>query len=269
VIEVAVEAVGPKRGGGVVGGGRVDVYIAEVVVEDVDGVARHRADGRVAVVEATGFQFGEDFREESGLGVDAQHARAETVQQQKTTVWVNLQKRFKNHGSRHDDVNSPIPELFLRLLDQEGLQRITNFVSHVGIRQVQARQNGRLQFLLARFLAVDHVAHQHVQEDDVRRVYEGDILVEIDDEFNYFVVIIFRAKLITAELSDCQKLRRKSHSNHRKSLSKRLPLPFPKKKREPSSSSLNMAIGKHSINAFPTISHTRDQSDITCTPLFV
>lgn len=62
------------------------MHIAKVIVHDVDGIVRRRTDWALinSVVETAGFQFGEDFREETRLGVDPQHAGAESIQQQQT-----------------------------------------------------------------------------------------------------------------------------------------------------------------------------------------
>lgn len=62
----------------------VDVHIAKVIVHYVDGIVGWWADGALinSVIETAGFQLGEDFCEESWLGIDAQHARAEAIQQQ-------------------------------------------------------------------------------------------------------------------------------------------------------------------------------------------
>lgn len=38
-----------------------------------------------SVVETAGFQFGEDFGEEARLGIDAQHAGAQAIQQQQAS----------------------------------------------------------------------------------------------------------------------------------------------------------------------------------------
>jgi hypothetical protein len=72
--------------------------------------------------------------------------------------------------------NSPIPELILRFFNQKRLQRIANLIAHVRVRQVQARQHRCLQFLLARLFAVDQITNQHVQEDNIGWVDEGNIL---------------------------------------------------------------------------------------------
>jgi hypothetical protein len=59
-----------------IGRWRIDVHIAKVIVHDVDSVVGRGCNGTLinSIVEATGFQFSEDFREETGLGIDAQHA---------------------------------------------------------------------------------------------------------------------------------------------------------------------------------------------------
>lgn len=80
--------------------------------------------------------------------------------------------KYVKEGREH----SPVPKFLLRLLDQERLQGVTYFIAHVRVRQIQARQNRCLQFLLARFLAVDQITNQHVQEHNIGRVDEGNIL---------------------------------------------------------------------------------------------
>lgn len=54
------------------------MHIAKVIVHDVDGVTRRRADRSLidSVVDAASFKLREDFSEESRLGINSQHARA-------------------------------------------------------------------------------------------------------------------------------------------------------------------------------------------------
>lgn len=84
MIQIVIETVRPKccrrrR--------RVDVYIAEIIVEDVNCM-RCWTNWTIinSIVEATGFQFGKNFGKESWFGIDAQHTRTQTIQKEKTTV---------------------------------------------------------------------------------------------------------------------------------------------------------------------------------------
>jgi hypothetical protein len=71
-----------------IGWWRIDVHIAKVIVHYVDGIVWGWADGALinSVIETAGFQFGEDFGEEAGLGVDSQHARAEAIEEEQAPV---------------------------------------------------------------------------------------------------------------------------------------------------------------------------------------
>ena len=64
-------------------GSWTDIHIAKVIVHNVDGIVRRRTYRTLieSIVEATSFKFSEDFGEETGFGVDAQHAWAEAVQE--------------------------------------------------------------------------------------------------------------------------------------------------------------------------------------------
>lgn len=104
----------------------------------------------------TYLQFGEDLREESWLAVDSQHIGAQSVDDQKT----------------------PVPELVFAILHYERLQGVADLVAHVAVAQVQARQHRRLELPLGGLVSVDQLPHEHVNEHNVGRIDERDILRE-------------------------------------------------------------------------------------------
>lgn len=99
-------------------------------------------------------QLGEDLGEEAGLGVDAQHAARQPV----------------------DDVQAAVPELVLGVLDEERLEGVGDLVAHVGVREVEAGQDDRLQILLVLDILFDQLADQHVDKDYVGRIDECHVL---------------------------------------------------------------------------------------------
>lgn len=102
----------------------------------------------------TCLQFGEDFGEVARLAVDAQHLGAQSV----------------------DDEEASVPEFVLAVLDEEGLQRVADLVAHVAVGEVQAGKHRRLELALGGLLAVHQLAHEHVHEHHVRRIYERNVL---------------------------------------------------------------------------------------------
>lgn len=64
---------------------RATRYIVTIVIDVVQGVIRIVVYIIVIYVHSTCFQFGEDFREESGLSVYSQHIRAEAVDNEQTS----------------------------------------------------------------------------------------------------------------------------------------------------------------------------------------
>ena len=71
-------------------------------------------------------------------------------------------------------------------LDQERFERIGNLVPHVGIREVETRQNDGLELLLGPEVLVDEVADEHGDEYHVGRVYECNVLKNTDNEETTF-----------------------------------------------------------------------------------
>lgn len=104
---------------------------------------------------SAGLEFGEDFGEEGRLCVDPEHAPAEGV----------------------DYEEAAVPEAVLGLLDEEGLEGVGDLVAHVGVGQVEAGEDDRLQLRLRLHVLPAHqLPHQHVDEHHVRRVDESHVL---------------------------------------------------------------------------------------------
>lgn len=72
MIKIVIEARLTKCSGGC-RRRRINVNIAEVIVKDVNGIAGDGANWRIAIVEATGFQFGKNFGEKTRFCIYAQH----------------------------------------------------------------------------------------------------------------------------------------------------------------------------------------------------
>ena len=72
--------------------GRVNVHIAEIIIKDVDGIVGRRTDGGIvnSIIEATGFQFGKYFGEETWFSIYAQHTWTQAIQQNEAAVEINL-----------------------------------------------------------------------------------------------------------------------------------------------------------------------------------
>lgn len=114
-----------------------------------------RSGDLVDLGRAEGLELGEDLGEEGRLGVDAEHAPGEGV----------------------DDGQAAVPEVLLALLHEEGLQRVGDLVAHVRVGEVEAGEHHRLELgARADSLAVDQLPDEHVDEHHVRRVYECHLL---------------------------------------------------------------------------------------------
>lgn len=108
----------------------------------------------VVLLLPTRLQLCEDLSEERRLSVDPEHGAAESV----------------------DDGQATIPEPFLVLFHQKRLERIGDFIAHVGVGEVKASENNCLQLLLAAHLLTHKLSYQHVHEHHVGRVDERDVL---------------------------------------------------------------------------------------------
>lgn len=85
MIKIIIEATGPERARAVdiwCSCGRIDVHIAEIVIKDINGIVGRRTDGRIvnSIIEATGFQFGKYFCEETWFSIYAQHTWTQAIQ---------------------------------------------------------------------------------------------------------------------------------------------------------------------------------------------
>lgn len=109
--------------------------------------------------DAACLQFGEDFGEVARFGVYPEHVGGQTV----------------------DNVDAAVPEALFGILNEERLQRIRDLVAHVRIGEIEAGEDDGLEVLLALDVVLDEVTNEHVDEDDVGRVDESDIL-----EYNCF-----------------------------------------------------------------------------------
>lgn len=76
----------------------------------------------------------------------------------------------------HYVISLPVPELLLRVLDEERLQGVANLIAHVRIGEVETGEHGCLQLRFLYLLPTDQLPDQHVDKDHIRRVDEGDIL---------------------------------------------------------------------------------------------
>lgn len=99
-------------------------------------------------------QFCENLREKSRLAVDSQHFRAQAI----------------------DDEETPVPELVLAVLDEERFEGVAYLVAHVTVAQIETSQHRGLEFSFGRLFPVNQFSYQHVNEHDVCRIYEGNIL---------------------------------------------------------------------------------------------
>lgn len=99
-------------------------------------------------------QLCEDLSKERRLSVDPEHGAAESV----------------------DDSQATIPEPFLVLFHQKRLERIGDFIAHVGVREVEAGEDNCLQLLFATHLLTHQLPYQHVHEHHIGRVDERDVL---------------------------------------------------------------------------------------------
>lgn len=107
-----------------------------------------------------GLELCEDLREEAGVGVDAQHAGAQRV----------------------DDPEAAVPEPVLVVLHKERLERVADLVAHVRVGEIEAGEDGGLQFVLRDGVLGHQVAHQHVDEHDVGGVDESDVLPALQEQ---------------------------------------------------------------------------------------
>lgn len=82
------------------------------------------------------------------------------------------------HFATHtvDDVQAAVPEDVLVHLHQEGLERVGNLISHVGVGQVEASEHLGLQLTLAGHLWRNDLTAQHIEEDQVCRGDEALVL---------------------------------------------------------------------------------------------
>ncbi|GFS89066.1 uncharacterized protein NPIL_473611 [Nephila pilipes] len=109
---------------------------------------------------AAPLEFGEDLCEEAGLAIDPQHLATEQV----------------------DNEQTPVPEFVLGVLHQEGFEGVRDLIAHVRVAQIEAGEDHCLEFALGLDVLCDGFAHQHIQEDDVGRVDESDVLPSLHQE---------------------------------------------------------------------------------------
>ena len=62
------------------------------------------------------------------------------------------------------------------LVDKKWFQRIRDFISHVGITQIETSEDDGLEFVLSLHILVDEITDEHVDKNHVGRVDESDVL---------------------------------------------------------------------------------------------
>lgn len=102
-----------------------------------------------------------DLREEVGVGVESQHLRAEPL----------------------DEAQAALPEALLVGLHEERLERVGDLVAHVGVGEVEAGEEGGLQFRGRRQLVpTKRLPAQQVHEHQVGGGNEGLVLPALQQQ---------------------------------------------------------------------------------------
>lgn len=94
-------------------------------------------------------------------------------------IRVNLQ-HFRTHGV--DDTETAVPESLFTALHEKRFERVRDLVAHVRVGQVEAGQEGSLQFVRGGQLRRYHVPAQHVNKDHVSRRDKALVLPPLEQE---------------------------------------------------------------------------------------
>lgn len=105
-------------------------------------------------------QVGEHLSEVVRVRVDLQHLGAHQV----------------------DNGQAAVPEGLLGALNQERLERVRDFIAHVGVRQVEAGEQHGLQLVLRGHFRGDHIAAQHVDKDHIGGGDESLVLPTLEQQ---------------------------------------------------------------------------------------